>query len=89
MAFLLLINTFYAYLSKIKNKNVTIILILVNVLWKLFLVLVSFLNFPVVIIQVAVKGLPIQEVIHDILKGNWDHERTKFSLPPLMTLVSM
>lgn len=37
--------------------------------------------------QVAVKGLPIQEVIHDILKGNWDHERTKFSLPPLMTLL--
>nr|CAN70293.1 hypothetical protein VITISV_005973 [Vitis vinifera] len=37
--------------------------------------------------KVAVKGLPIQEVIHDILKGNWDHERTKFSLPPLMTLL--
>lgn len=34
------------------------------------------------------KGTPLQEVIVDILKGKWDHERTKFSLPPLMTLVS-
>lgn len=38
-------------------------------------------------LQVAVKGLPLEEVIVDILKGKWDHERTKFSLPPLMTLV--
>ncbi|TXG54226.1 hypothetical protein EZV62_019482 [Acer yangbiense] len=37
--------------------------------------------------QVAVKGLPLQEVIVDIIKGKWDHERTKFSLPPLMTLL--
>ncbi|KAK2645431.1 hypothetical protein Ddye_020626 [Dipteronia dyeriana] len=37
--------------------------------------------------QVAVKGLPLQEVIVDIVKGKWDHERTKFSLPPLMTLL--
>ncbi|CAI0418724.1 unnamed protein product [Linum tenue] len=37
--------------------------------------------------QDAVKGLPLQEVIVDILRGNWDHERTKFSLPPLMTLL--
>nr|XP_023913649.1 phosphomevalonate kinase, peroxisomal [Quercus suber] len=37
--------------------------------------------------QVAAKGLPLQEVIIDILKGKWDHERTKFSLPPLMTLL--
>jgi hypothetical protein len=38
-------------------------------------------------LQVAAKGLPLEEVIVDILKGKWDHERTKFSLPPLMTLV--
>ncbi|XP_062146548.1 phosphomevalonate kinase, peroxisomal [Alnus glutinosa] len=37
--------------------------------------------------QVAAKGLPLEEVIVDILKGKWDHERTKFSLPPLMTLL--
>lgn len=33
------------------------------------------------------KGAPLQEVILEILKGKWDHERTKFSLPPLMNLV--
>nr|WNI02920.1 phosphomevalonate kinase [Prunus conradinae] len=37
--------------------------------------------------QVAVKGTPLQEVVLEILKGTWDHERTKFSLPPLMTLL--
>ncbi|CAN0910194.1 Phosphomevalonate kinase, peroxisomal [Linum grandiflorum] len=37
--------------------------------------------------QDAARGVPLQEVIIDILKGNWDHERTKFSLPPLMTLL--
>ncbi|KAF5477841.1 hypothetical protein F2P56_004454 [Juglans regia] len=37
--------------------------------------------------QVAAKASPLQEVIADILKGKWDHESTKFSLPPLMTLV--
>ncbi|PON62949.1 Phosphomevalonate kinase, ERG [Trema orientale] len=37
--------------------------------------------------QVAVKGAPLQEVVLEILKGKWDHERTKFSLPPLMTLL--
>ncbi|CAE5958984.1 unnamed protein product [Arabidopsis arenosa] len=36
--------------------------------------------------QVAVTGLPINEVIGTILKGKWDHERTEFSLPPLMNL---
>lgn len=30
--------------------------------------------------QVAAKGLPLQEVIIDVLKGKWDHERTKFFL---------
>ncbi|BBH09506.1 GHMP kinase family protein, partial [Prunus dulcis] len=38
--------------------------------------------------QVAVKGTPLQEVVLEILKGTWDHERTKFSLPPLMTLIT-
>ncbi|CAK9321467.1 unnamed protein product [Citrullus colocynthis] len=36
--------------------------------------------------QAAVKG-PLEEVIVDILKGKWDHERTEFSLPPLMNLL--
>ncbi|XP_021905046.1 phosphomevalonate kinase, peroxisomal isoform X2 [Carica papaya] len=37
--------------------------------------------------QVGVKGLLLQDVIGDTLKGKWDHERTKFCLPPLMTLL--
>ncbi|MED6144332.1 hypothetical protein PIB30_014680 [Stylosanthes scabra] len=37
--------------------------------------------------QVAAQVLPIPEVITDILNGNWDHDRTEFSLPPLMTLL--
>lgn len=37
--------------------------------------------------QVAATVVPLPEVISDILKGNWDHDRTEFSLPPLMTLV--
>ncbi|GAV84968.1 GHMP_kinases_N domain-containing protein, partial [Cephalotus follicularis] len=37
--------------------------------------------------SVTENGLPLQEVIVDILKGKWDHERTKFSLPPLMNLL--
>ncbi|XLR15173.1 hypothetical protein S83_043111 [Arachis hypogaea] len=37
--------------------------------------------------QVAAQALPAPEVISDILNGNWDHERTEFSLPPLMTLL--
>lgn len=36
--------------------------------------------------QAAVKE-PLEEVIVDILKGKWDHERTEFSLPPLMNLL--
>ncbi|KAL6536362.1 hypothetical protein OROGR_012934 [Orobanche gracilis] len=35
----------------------------------------------------AVEGISIENVITDVLKSNWDHERTKFSLPPMMTLV--
>ncbi|KAK2990092.1 hypothetical protein RJ640_017763 [Escallonia rubra] len=37
--------------------------------------------------QDAAGGKPLEEVIGDVLKSNWDHERTKFSLPPLMTLL--
>ncbi|KAM7490990.1 hypothetical protein LguiA_033911 [Lonicera macranthoides] len=37
--------------------------------------------------QNTAEGKPLQEVIADVLNGNWDHERTKFSLPPLMTLL--
>ncbi|XP_076896021.1 phosphomevalonate kinase, peroxisomal-like [Bidens hawaiensis] len=36
--------------------------------------------------QNAIRALPL-EVVADVLKGNWDHERTKFSLPPLMNLL--
>lgn len=38
--------------------------------------------------QDAGRGTPIEEAIGNVLKANWDHERTKFSLPPMMTLVS-
>ncbi|CAK9173466.1 unnamed protein product [Ilex paraguariensis] len=37
--------------------------------------------------QDAAKGMPLEEVIADVLKGKWDHERAKFSLPPLMSLL--
>lgn len=41
----------------------------------------------VIPLQDSAKGAPLQEVLLEILKGKWDHERTKFCLPPLMTLV--
>jgi len=44
---------------------------------------------PCKMLQDAVKEIPLQEVMASILKGKWDHERTKFSLPPLMNLVSI
>ncbi|XAR54758.1 Phosphomevalonate kinase [Bertholletia excelsa] len=37
--------------------------------------------------QDAARGKPLEEVIGKVLTGKWDHERTKFSLPPLMNLV--
>ncbi|KDP21278.1 hypothetical protein JCGZ_21749 [Jatropha curcas] len=37
--------------------------------------------------QDSAKGIPLQEVIADILRGKWNHERTIFSLPPLMNLL--
>ncbi|PPD81572.1 hypothetical protein GOBAR_DD21512 [Gossypium barbadense] len=37
--------------------------------------------------EAAVKGMPLEEVIGNILNGKWNHERTEFSLPPLMTLL--
>ncbi|XP_031391709.1 phosphomevalonate kinase, peroxisomal [Punica granatum] len=37
--------------------------------------------------QVAIEGMPLQDIIVDILNGKWDHEITQFSLPPLMTLL--
>lgn len=45
--------------------------------------------FSVEDLQNTAEGKPLQEVIADVLNGKWDHERTKFSLPPLMTLVSI
>nr|GEV35940.1 phosphomevalonate kinase [Tanacetum cinerariifolium] len=37
--------------------------------------------------QGAVDTTPLDEVIGDVLKGKWDHERTNFALPPLMNLI--
>ncbi|WCJ21736.1 Phosphomevalonate kinase peroxisomal [Euphorbia peplus] len=37
--------------------------------------------------QDASKGIPLQDVIASILNRKWDHERTTFSLPPLMNLL--
>ncbi|CAN4076318.1 unnamed protein product [Withania somnifera] len=37
--------------------------------------------------QNAGMATPLTEAIDDVLKAKWDHERTKFSLPPLMTLL--
>nr|GEV07535.1 phosphomevalonate kinase, peroxisomal [Tanacetum cinerariifolium] len=37
--------------------------------------------------QNAIRSLPLEDVVGDVLKGKWDHERTKFSLPPLMNLL--
>ncbi|CAH1453291.1 unnamed protein product [Lactuca virosa] len=37
--------------------------------------------------QNVIRALPLEEVVSDVLKGKWDHERTKFSLPPLMNLL--
>ncbi|KAI3703544.1 hypothetical protein L1987_73697 [Smallanthus sonchifolius] len=37
--------------------------------------------------QNAIRVMPLEEVVADVLKGKWDHERTKFSLPPLMNLL--
>ncbi|XP_058224541.1 phosphomevalonate kinase, peroxisomal-like [Rhododendron vialii] len=37
--------------------------------------------------QDAIKGKSLEEVISDVINGKWDHERTKFSLPPLMNLL--
>ncbi|KAL3645756.1 hypothetical protein CASFOL_010936 [Castilleja foliolosa] len=37
--------------------------------------------------QDAGQMTSIEKVIGGVLKANWDHERTKFSLPPMMSLV--
>ncbi|KAK4389180.1 Phosphomevalonate kinase, peroxisomal [Sesamum angolense] len=37
--------------------------------------------------QNAVRGTLLENAIADVLKTNWDHERTTFSLPPMMTLL--
>ncbi|KAL4565142.1 hypothetical protein LXL04_029227 [Taraxacum kok-saghyz] len=37
--------------------------------------------------QDALRFMPLEEVVGGVLKGKWDHERTKFSLPPLMNLL--
>lgn len=39
-------------------------------------------------LQDAVHGKELEEVIGDVMNGKWDHQRSKFSLPPLMNLVS-
>ncbi|XP_028754681.1 phosphomevalonate kinase, peroxisomal isoform X3 [Neltuma alba] len=37
--------------------------------------------------QVSANAGFLLEAITNVLKGKWDHERTEFSLPPLMTLL--
>ncbi|KAL0329922.1 UNVERIFIED_CONTAM: Phosphomevalonate kinase, peroxisomal [Sesamum radiatum] len=37
--------------------------------------------------QNAVRGTLLENAIAYVLKTNWDHERTTFSLPPMMTLL--
>nr|WNX96116.1 Phosphomevalonate kinase2 [Ayapana triplinervis] len=37
--------------------------------------------------QNAIRAMPLEEVVADVLAGTWDHERTKFRLPPLMNLL--
>ncbi|KAM0029806.1 putative phosphomevalonate kinase [Helianthus debilis subsp. tardiflorus] len=37
--------------------------------------------------QNAIRAMPLEDVVADVLKGKWDHERAKFSLPPLMNLL--
>ncbi|GJS52939.1 hypothetical protein Tco_0626301 [Tanacetum coccineum] len=37
----------------------------------------------------AIRDLTLEDLVGDVLKGKWDHERTKFSLPPLMKLPAL
>ncbi|KAG9441558.1 hypothetical protein H6P81_017412 [Aristolochia fimbriata] len=37
--------------------------------------------------QAGVRGRSLHLIISDILNGKWDHEKSHFSLPPLMTLL--
>ncbi|XLS71400.1 hypothetical protein HN51_028265, partial [Arachis hypogaea] len=61
-------------------------LILEKISCPLGVLLVIFESRLDALVQVAAQALPAPKVIRDILNGNWDHERTEFSLPPLMTL---
>ncbi|KAJ8560267.1 hypothetical protein K7X08_004325 [Anisodus acutangulus] len=45
------------------------------------------MTFSILALSNAGMATPLTEVIDDVLKDKWDHERTKFSLPPLMTLI--
>ncbi|QHO34750.1 uncharacterized protein DS421_9g269630 [Arachis hypogaea] len=62
-------------------------LILEKISCPLGVLLVIFESRLDALVQVAAQALPAPKVIRDILNGNWDHERTEFSLPPLMTLL--
>ncbi|XP_072058093.1 phosphomevalonate kinase, peroxisomal-like [Arachis hypogaea] len=62
-------------------------LILEKISCPLGVLLVIFESQPDALVQVAAQALHAPEVISDILNGNLDHERTEFSLPPLMTLL--
>ncbi|KAJ6800696.1 phosphomevalonate kinase, peroxisomal-like isoform X1 [Iris pallida] len=42
---------------------------------------------PSVLSYAQVGGMHLPDVITDILQEKWDHEKHKFSLPPLMTLL--
>ncbi|KAH6803419.1 GHMP kinase family protein [Perilla frutescens var. frutescens] len=42
---------------------------------------------PEVLSSAQDAGQEIEEAMGNVLKANWDHERTKFSLPPMITLL--
>ncbi|KAE9445983.1 hypothetical protein C3L33_22118, partial [Rhododendron williamsianum] len=45
------------------------------------------MSSPIMELQDAVHGKELEEVIGDVMNGKWDHQRSKFSLPPLMNLL--
>ncbi|XP_022892639.1 phosphomevalonate kinase, peroxisomal-like [Olea europaea var. sylvestris] len=46
-----------------------------------------YVRFSPEVLSSAQGGMIIEEAINNVLKANWNHERTKFSLPPMMTLL--
>nr|AZK89901.1 phosphomevalonate kinase [Jasminum sambac] len=46
-----------------------------------------YVRFSPEVLSSAQGGIVVEDAISGVLKANWNHERTKFSLPPLMTLL--